>query len=45
MNLQPGLRFEVHTVVTAANMASSVGSGGVHVFSTPMMIALMESAA
>lgn len=45
MSLEPGLRFEARTVVTEANMASAVASGAVHVFSTPMMIALMENAA
>ncbi len=45
MSLQPGLTFEARTVVSSANMASAVGSGGVDVFSTPMMIALMENAA
>lgn len=41
----PGLAGEAESVVSPANMASAVGSGGVDVFSTPMMIALMEAAA
>lgn len=44
MTLKVGLSFEVRTTVSAANMASAIGSGGVDVFSTPMMIALMEAA-
>lgn len=45
MTLAPGLVGEAETIVTEANMASAVGSGGVDVFSTPMLIALMEAAA
>lgn len=33
------------TVVDATNVASAVGSGGLQVFSTPSMVALMEHAA
>ncbi|HEY3367898.1 MAG TPA: thioesterase family protein [Symbiobacteriaceae bacterium] len=44
MSLAPGLTYEATTTVTDANTAAAVGSGGVHVFSTPMMIALMEMA-
>ena len=45
VSLVPGLTGEAHTTVTDANTAAAVGSGGIAVFSTPMMIALMENAA
>ena len=45
MSLLPGLTGEARTEVTDANTAAAVGSGGIQVFSTPMMIALMENAA
>jgi fluoroacetyl-CoA thioesterase len=45
MTLQPGLVGEAHSTVDASNVASAVGSGGLDVFSTPSMIALMENAA
>jgi fluoroacetyl-CoA thioesterase len=45
VTLVPGLTGEATTVVTEANTAAAVGSGGITVFSTPMMIALMENAA
>jgi fluoroacetyl-CoA thioesterase len=35
----------VQVVVSEANTAAAMGSGGLQVFSTPMLIALMESAA
>jgi len=45
MALVPGLTGEATTTVTHENTAASVGAGGVEVFGTPMMIALMENAA
>jgi predicted thioesterase len=45
MSLQPGLTGEASTTVVYANTAAAVGAGGVEVFATPMMIALMENAA
>ena len=42
--LTPGLTGEATTVVVHENTAASVGAGGVEVFGTPMMIALMENA-
>jgi len=45
MSLSPGLTGEVETVVVHENTAAAVGAGGVEVFGTPMMIALMENAA
>ncbi len=44
MALKLGLTGESKTVVTHENTAAAVGAGGVEVFSTPMMIALMENA-
>jgi fluoroacetyl-CoA thioesterase len=45
MELTPGLTGEARTTVVHENSAASVGAGGVEVFGTPMMIALMENAA
>ncbi|MGZ3630457.1 MAG: thioesterase family protein [Ktedonobacteraceae bacterium] len=45
MALVPGLTGEATTTVTHENTAASVGAGGVEVFGTPMMVALMENAA
>jgi predicted thioesterase len=45
MELTPGLRGEATTVVSKENTAIAVGSGGIDVFATPAMIALMETAA
>lgn len=44
MTLTPGMKAEVTTTVVHENTAASVGAGGVEVFGTPMMIALMENA-
>lgn len=43
--LEIGIKGHQETTVTAANVASNVGSGMVQVFATPMMIALMEKSA
>ena len=40
-----GSEYTCQTQVAPANCASAVGSGGLDVFSTPSMIALMEKAA
>jgi predicted thioesterase len=45
MALVPGLESEATTTVVHENTAAYVGAGGVEVFGTPMMIALMENAA
>lgn len=45
MTLNVGLTGEATTVVVHENTAAAVGAGGVEVFGTPMMIALMENAA
>ncbi len=45
MSLKPGMTGEATTVVVPENTAARVGAGGVEVFATPMMIALMEQAA
>lgn len=45
MTLKIGLTGEATTVVVHENTAAAVGAGGVEVFGTPMMIALMENAA
>jgi fluoroacetyl-CoA thioesterase len=45
MALTPGMRGEANTTVVHENTAAAVGAGGVEVFGTPMMIALMENAA
>jgi predicted thioesterase len=43
--LKPGLMGTAEPVVGEEHLASSVGSGLVAVFSTPMLIALLENAA
>lgn len=45
MALQTGMIGEETTTVVHENTAAAVGAGGVEVFATPMMIALMENAA
>lgn len=40
-----GIKGRQETTVTSANVATSVGSGKVQVFATPMMISLIEKAA
>lgn len=43
--LKPGLTGTAETVVRETNTALAMGSGILHVFATPSMIALMEQAA
>lgn len=43
--LKEGLEYISSVVVTRENCASAVGSGGLDVFATPSMVALMENAA
>jgi fluoroacetyl-CoA thioesterase len=43
--LRPGLVGEARTTVDEAKLASYFGSGGVDVYATPAMIALLENAA
>lgn len=43
--LKPGLTGSAKTVVRETNTALAMGSGSLHVFATPGMIALMEQAA
>lgn len=42
--LKPGLRGESSTVVDDTNTAASWGSGGLPVYSTPCVVALLENA-
>lgn len=43
--IELGIKGRQETTVTAANIATNVGSGKVKVFATPMMISLIEKAA
>ena len=43
--LKEGLTYTSKVSVTLENCASAVGSGGLEVFATPSMVALMENAA
>lgn len=43
--IEVGTRHTSTTVVDSTNVASAVGSGGLDVFATPSMVALMEHAA
>lgn len=45
MPITPGMTADQSTLVTPENTAAAIGAGGVEVFATPMMIALMENAA
>lgn len=44
-NLKTGMTAQVEKTVSEEDTAVKFGSGGVRVFATPMMIALMENAA
>ncbi len=43
--LKEGLEYTSEVIVAPENCASAVGSGGLEVFATPSMVALMENAA
>ena len=43
--MEIGIKYTSTTVVCEENCASKVGSGGMDVFATPSMVALMENAA
>ncbi|KLU67958.1 MULTISPECIES: thioesterase family protein [Desulfosporosinus] len=45
MTINIGSRGQAETTVTLANTAKTMGSGGLEVFATPAMVALMEQAA
>jgi predicted thioesterase len=43
--IKPGIEAEKHEAITDKNTAAAWGSGGLAVYATPAMIALMEGAA
>jgi fluoroacetyl-CoA thioesterase len=43
--IRPGLKGEAHTLVSRENTANRIASGIAEVYATPMMIALLETAA
>lgn len=45
MSLEAGVRGRADDIVTENNTAAAAGSGGLQVFGTPYMVALMEKAA
>ena len=45
MSLEVGVRGRADDIVTENNTAAAAGSGGLQVFGTPFMVALMEKAA
>lgn len=45
MELQTGIKGEVEFTVTKEQTAKHLGSGGLYVFATPMLVAMMEKAA
>ena len=44
MEIKVGIKNRVDDVVTVNNVASAIGSGGISVYATPWMVALMEKA-
>lgn len=45
MSLEVGVRGRADEIVSESNTAAAAGSGGLQVFGTPYMVALMEKAA
>ena len=45
MSLTVGISLEQEKIVMDNETAEKIGSGGLHVFSTPMLIAFMENTA